>query len=64
MVSYPPFVPAGEHRHLRPPDGGQFPPAVGTAFPAAEGGFFPKTPRPVRAAHKFPEYFSTFHVCN
>ena len=26
--------------------------------------FLPKTARAVRAAHKFPEYFSTFHDYN
>ena len=39
--------------------------AVGTAFPFSAGRRLPpQTTRPVRAAHKFPEYFSTFHVCN
>ena len=34
-----PFVPAGEHRLSPPPDGGNFPPAVGTAFsPPPDGG--------------------------
>ena len=40
------------------------PPCRGNGTPAARRRLLPKTPRPVRAAHKFPEYFSTFHVCN
>ena len=49
-------IPAGEHRHLRPPR------AANSPLPWAR--LLPKTARSVRAAHKFPEYFSTFHVCN
>ena len=40
------------------------PPCRGNGISAARRRLLPKTPRPVRAAHKFPEYFSTFHVCN
>ena len=40
------------------------PPCRGNGISAARRRRLPKTPRPVRAAHKFPEYFSTFHVCN
>ena len=35
-----PFVPAGEHRLSPPPDGGNFPSAVGTASPPPDGGNF------------------------
>ena len=46
-------------------EGGQFPSAVGTASPLSAGWRLPpQTTRPVQAAHKFPEYFSTFHDYN
>ena len=51
-----PFCPRRLRRH--------FSPCRGNGISAARRRLLPKTPRPVRAAHKFPEYFSTFHVCN
>ena len=58
-----PFCPLPWERHLRRQTAA-FPPCRGYGTSAARRRLLPKTPRPVRAAHKFPEYFSTFHVCN
>ena len=58
-AAFPPVNTGISGRRRRP-----IPPCRGNGTSAARRRRLPKTPRPVRAAHKFPEYFSTFHVCN
>ena len=59
-----PFCPCRWAPTIPPPPGGGIFPPPWERHPRRRAAAFPKTPRPVRAAHKFPEYFSTFHVCN
>ena len=73
-VPLPPFAPAAGRRQSSPPwvrrsplrrETPAPPFAVGTASPLSAGWRLPpQTTRPVQAAHKFPEYFSSFQDCN
>ena len=50
-------IPAGEHRHPRPPKAANSPPAVGTASPPPDGGFFSKPHGRFRQRTNFPSIF-------